>query len=84
MASCPQILAIALTFLCDYFINHNDKKWISNVILLILISISIIFVCLLDEKLDRDEAGKKEIEKENKNNIKETEVIQVNNNDNKG
>ena len=84
MASCPQILAIALTFLCDYFINHNDKKWISNVILLILISISIIFVCLLDEKLDRDEAGKKEIEKENKNNIKETEVIQVNNNVNKG
>ena len=57
MASTPQIVSIGLTFLCDYFItnDYNDKKWISNVILLILISISIIFVCLLDEKLDRQE-----------------------------
>ena len=29
IASTPQILAIALTFLCDHFINHyEDKKWI--------------------------------------------------------
>ena len=56
MASTPQIVSIGLTFLCDYFINdYKDKKWISNVILLILISLSIIFVCLLDEKLDRQE-----------------------------
>ena len=57
MASTPQIVSIGLTFLCDDFItnDYNDKKWISNVILLILISISIIFVCLLDEKLDRQE-----------------------------
>jgi len=56
MASSPQIISIGLTFLCDYFINdYKDKKWISNVILLIVIGISIIFVCLLDEKLDRQE-----------------------------
>ena len=83
MASTPQILAIGLTFLCDYFINHNDKKWISNVILLILMVVSIIFVCLLDEKLDRQEvekAGRLEEKKEKeKNNIKETEVVEVKN-----
>ena len=29
MASMPQILAIALTFLCDHFINNNEnKKWL--------------------------------------------------------
>mgnify|MGYP002627203269 CR=1 FL=1 len=56
MASSPQLISIWLTFLCDYFINnHKDKKWISNVILLIVIGISIILVCLLDEKLDRQE-----------------------------
>ena len=56
MASSPQIISIGLTFLCDYFINdYKDKKWISNVILLIVIGISIIFVCLLNEKLDRQE-----------------------------
>ena len=47
MASTPQLLSIGLTFLCDHFINHNNKKWISNVILLILIALSIIFVFLL-------------------------------------
>ena len=56
MASLPQALSIGLTFLCDYFINdHSDKKWISNIILLVMLVISVIFVFLLDEKLDRQE-----------------------------
>ena len=76
MATSPQILAIALIFLCDYFINdYKNKKWLSNVVLLILLGLSIIFICLLDEKLDRQEIEQtgrlkekkqKEIEKENK------------------
>ena len=85
MATTPQILAIGLTFLCDYFINHNDKKWISNVILVILLGLSIIFCCLLDEKLDRqvvEQTGRlKEKENENKNIQKGTEVIEVKNED---
>ena len=74
MATSPQILAIALIFLCDYFINdYKNKKWLSNVVLLILLGLSIIFICLLDEKLDRQEIEQtgrlkekkqKEIEKE--------------------
>ena len=56
MASTPQLVSIGVTFLCDYFINGSkDKKWISNVILLGLIFTSNIFVCLLDEKLERQE-----------------------------
>ena len=59
MSSTPQLLAIGITFLCDHFINKKeDKKWISNIILLILLALSIIFVCLLDEKLDRQEVEK--------------------------
>ena len=75
MATSPQILAIALIFLCDYFINdYKNKKWLSNVVLLILLGLSIIFICLLDEKLDRQEIEQtgrlkekkqKEIKKEN-------------------
>ena len=75
MATSPQILAIALIFLCDYFINdYKNKKWLSNVVLLILLGLSIIFICLLDEKLDRQEIeqtgrlkekNQKEIKKEN-------------------
>ena len=56
MTSPPQLLAITLTFLFVHFINKKeDKRWISNFILLIFLAISIIFVCLLDEKLDRQE-----------------------------
>ena len=74
MASTPQILCIALTFLCDHFINnYKDKKWLSNAVLLMLLGLSIIFISLLDEKLDRQEieqAGglkkQNKIKKENK------------------
>ena len=74
MASTPQILCIALTFLCDHFINnYKDKKWLSNTVLLMLLGLSIIFISLLDEKLDRQEieqAGglkkQNKIKKENK------------------
>ena len=89
MASTPQLLSIGLTFLCDHFINHNNKKWISNVILLILIALSIIFVFLLDEKLLREEvekAGKlkEKNEKESANkNIQETEMVEIKNKSNK-
>ena len=76
MASTPQILAVALTFLCDYCINHvEDKKWISNVILLILLVLSIIFGLLLDEKLDRQEIEQIGRLKENK----ETNIIDIKN-----
>ena len=76
MASTPQILAVALTFLCDYCINHVDnKKWISNVILLILLVLSIIFGLLLDEKLDRQEIEQIGRLRENK----ETNIIDIKN-----
>ena len=81
MASMPQILAIALTFLCDHFINNNEnKKWLSNIVLLILLALSIIFLCLLDEKLDRQEVETIGRLKEQNQNKKETDVIDVNNN----
>ena len=83
MASMPQILAIALTFLCDHFINNNEnKKWLSNIVLLILLALSIIFLCLLDEKLDRQEVETIGRLKEQNQNKKETDVIVVNNNGN--
>ena len=85
MSSAPQLLAIALTFLCDYFITKKEnKKWISNIILLVLLAISIIFVCLLDEKLDRQENEKIGRLEENKgnneyiNNKGSTDVVNVN------
>ena len=56
MSSFPQIFTIGMTFLCDYFINnYQNKKWMTNVILLIIFVLSIIFGFLLDEKLDRQE-----------------------------
>ena len=79
MASTPQILAIALTFLCDHFINnYKDKKWLSNVILLSLLGISIIFVCLLDEKLERQEVELTGRLQEQNKTKKEIDVIEVN------
>ena len=85
MATAPQILAIALTFLCDYYINHKeDKKWISNVIMLILLVLSVVFVFLLDEKLDRQEieqTGRLKEKKENEEKQKKvTNIIEVQNN----
>ena len=89
MATMPQVFAIAGTFLCDHFISHiKDKKWISNVILLCLFVISIIFVFLFDEKLDRQEieqAGRlkdndKDEKKEDKKIIPQN--IEINNNKN--
>ena len=86
MASTPQIVSIGLTFLCDYYItnDYNDKKWISNVILLILLVLSILFVCLLDEKLDRQEIeniGRLKEKKENEelDNKGSTDVVNVKN-----
>ena len=85
MATAPQILAIALTFLCDYYINHKeDKKWISNVIMLILLVLSVVFVFLLDEKLDRQEieqTGRLKEKKENEEKQKKvTNIKEVQNN----
>ena len=90
MATMPQTFAIAGTFLCDHFIsNVEDKKWISNVFLLCLFVISIIFVFLFDEKLDRQEieqAGRlkdndnKDVKSEDKKIIPQT--IEINNNKN--
>ena len=85
MSSLPQLLAIALTFLCDHYINKKeDQRWISNVILLILLVLSIIFVCLLDEKLDRQEIeniGRLKEKKENEelDNKGSTDVVNVKN-----
>ena len=88
MATSPQILAIGLIFLCDHFINDNtDKKWLSNIILIILLGLSVIFICLLDEKLDRQEIeqlGRLKEQKQNENK-KVNKGNEINNNvDNKG
>ena len=89
MATMPQTFAIAGTFLCDHFIsNVEDKKWISNIFLLCLFVISIIFVFLFDEKLDRQEieqAGRlKDIDKDAKSEDKKiaAQTIEINNNKN--
>ena len=86
MATSPQILAIGLIFLCDHFINDNtDKKWLSNIILIILLGLSVIFICLLDEKLDRQEIEQSGRLKEQNEIKKEKEGEQCDNNaDNKG
>ena len=69
-----QLIAVPITFLCQYFIdNHTDKKYLSNIILLIMFFISDIFVFLFDERLDRqevDQKGRIELQriKEEKNN----------------
>ena len=88
MSSSPQTFSIGMTFLCDYFINHHrDKKWITNLILLLLFVLSIIFVFLLDEKLNRQEVEKagraKDINDNSENNNIVVEVkrkIQKDNN----
>ena len=89
MACCPQLLAICLTFLCDYFIDDlKDKKWASNVLLVILLLLSIIFTLLLDEKLDRQEIEqigrlKEKNENEDNKNKLTVDVIEVKNNEKK-
>ena len=90
MASFPQLLAICLTFLCDYFIDdHKDKKWASNVLLIILLLLSIIFTFLLDEKLDRQEIEqngrlKEKNENEGNKNKLTADVVEVKNNEKNG
>ena len=87
MATMPQILAIALTFLCNHFIdNYKDTKWIANIILIILLVLSVIFVFLLDEKLDRQEVeqtGRLKEKNDNEDINKGTNVIVIKNNENK-
>lgn len=85
MASMPQMASIGGTFLCDHFIsNFKNKKWISNVILLIFFAISCIFVFLLDEKLNRNEIEQIKNLKERNNNEnedkKETLNVEIRNN----
>ena len=76
-------LAIALTFYDHHFINNNENKgWLSNIVLLILLALSIIFLCLLDKKLDRQEVEMIGRLKEQNQNKKETDIIGVNNNGN--
>jgi len=59
IASMPQLSGIGGTFLLDHFIsNVNDKKWISNVILLGFFALSCVFVFLLDDELVRHEIEK--------------------------
>jgi MFS family permease len=83
----PQTFAIARTFLCDHFISHiKDKKWITNVFLLYLFVISIIFVFLFDEKLDRQEielVGRlKDKDEKSENKKISIQTVQINGNEN--
>ena len=83
----PQTFAIAGTFLCDHFISHiKDKKWITNVFLLYLFVISIIFVFLFDEKLDRQEielVGRlKDKDEKSENKKISIQTVQINGNEN--
>ena len=56
MMSASQISGIGGTFLCDYFIsNYPEKKWITNLIMSLILCIACIFVFLFDDKLDRHE-----------------------------
>ena len=85
MASMPQILAIALSFLCDHFINkHEGKAWLSNIVLLIMLALSIIFLWLLDEKLDRQEVETIGRLKEQNQKQKDIDAIDINKNNKDG
>ena len=64
MMSMSQVSGISGTFLCDHLINHNKKKYLTNVILLGFFFVASIFVFLFDEKLDRHEHEKDAKEKE--------------------
>ena len=81
MMTMSQLAGIGGTFLCDYFIsNYENKGWISNVILLGFFVISLIFILLFDEKLDRKEvedAGRAKIQK---NESSVTNKVTVHNN----
>jgi hypothetical protein len=72
MMSMSQISGIGGTFLCDYLINHKEqKKYLSNIVLLGFFVIACIFVFLFDEKLDRHEVdaqGRNKIDDGKKDN----------------
>ena len=84
MSTMPQLSGIAGTFLCDHFIsNVKDKRWISNVILLCFLVLSILFVSLLDDKLEREEiekAGRLKESEKKANPQLETITVEVKNN----
>ncbi len=69
----------------NYACEIKDKKWITNVFLLCLFVISIIFVFLFDVKLDRQEieqAGRlKDKEEENEDKKISTQTVQINGNE---
>ena len=71
MMSMSQVSGISGTFLCDHLINHNKKKYLTNVILLGFFFVSSIFVFLFDEKLDRHEHEKDAKEKDSKKIIED-------------
>ena len=81
MMTMSQLSGIGGTFLCDHFIqNYYDKRWISNVILLLFFIIACIFVFLLDEKLarsDADDGEKKVVIDNNENQLKQQIEIQT-------
>ena len=55
MMRMSQISGIGGIFSRDYLINHKEKKYLSNIILLDFFVIPCNFVFLFDEKLDRYE-----------------------------
>jgi hypothetical protein len=55
MMSMSQFSGIGGTFLCDWMINNLEKKYLTNLLLLIFFFISIIFIFLFNGKLKRQE-----------------------------
>lgn len=84
--SMAHLCGIFGTYLFDYFINHhNNKPWISNVVILIFFAVSFVFILFLKEQLFRyqtDKEGRineKEDEKEEQKEENNTnEAMQVN------
>ena len=84
--SMAHLCGIFGTYLFDYFINHhNNKPWISNVVILIFFAVSFVFILFLREQLFRyqtDKEGRineKEDEKEEQKEENNTnEAMQVN------
>ena len=66
-----QLCGIGGKYLFDYLVNHNEnKRWIINVILIIIFVISLIFTFFFEEQLkrfeiDNDASKKKEIKEIN-------------------
>ena len=85
MMSMSQISGIGGTFLCDYLINHKEqKKYLSNIVLLGFFVIACIFVFLFDEKLDRheiDAQGRKQIAEGKEDNKEKDDSDEKKNNE---